>query len=277
MSSPARRSASLSPSTPGNITEYNVPGIGLGLVAGPDGNIWFTEASIPSGRSLGSVRRPARSSLLRIAGGGPRRSITVGPDQNLWFTDDTGKIGTITIPAGAITEYAVPNASPTVITSAPDGNLWFTAAGTSGHPNVVGVVTLTAATIPTQLAVTTQPPAIVTSGNGFGLVVTVENAAGVLDRDYTGTVTIALENNPGSDTARGHADRNGPERRGDLSRADAPECRYRLHDPGHRDGIDVGDDQPVQRDARGHGSPGHHAAAGQHRRGDELRNDHLRD
>jgi dUTPase len=68
---------------------------------------------------------------------------------------------------------------------------------------VIGVVTLATASIPTQLAVLTQPPAAVTSGKGFGLVVEVENSAGALDLDYSGTVSIALENDPGDDTLEG--------------------------------------------------------------------------
>jgi streptogramin lyase len=191
--------AMLSPSDPANIHEYAVPGQGGGIVYNPvDGNIWFSErvGSVPDI----SVFSPSSSTIIRSYTGLYGLSMTMGPDQNIWFTD--GGIGMITT-AGVTNQYAVPNASTVIITSAPDGNLWFTAAGTSGHPNVIGVVTFTAATIPTQLGVTTQPPAAVTSGKGFGLVVTVENAAGALDRDYTGSVTIALDNNPGADTLGG--------------------------------------------------------------------------
>jgi streptogramin lyase len=192
--------AELSPSDPGVINEYPVPGDGGGIVAGPDGNIWFTE-NVNSVWEVAVFSPSSHTVIARhtVTGGVNLTSITVGPDQNLWFTDGSGKIGMITT-AGKITEYPVPNAYPVVITSAPDGNLWFTASGSTG---VIGVVTLTAASIPTQLAVTTQPPAAVTAGKGFGLVISVENAAGDPDPDYTGSVTIALASNPGGDTLGG--------------------------------------------------------------------------
>ena len=62
----------------------------VGITAGPDGNIWFTEVSqlIPRQASLRSTRRPTPSpstpSLHRLLADG----ITAGPDGNLWFTDD---------------------------------------------------------------------------------------------------------------------------------------------------------------------------------------------
>ena len=92
---------------------------------------------------------------------------------------------------------------PVGITSPADGNIWFTGTGRTGPPNVIGVVTLSSASNPTQLAVTTQPPGSVTAGDGFGIVVAVENGAGDADIDFTGTVTIALANNPGGDTLKG--------------------------------------------------------------------------
>ena len=102
--------------------------------------------------------------------------------------------------------YPTSNATPAAITSSSDGNIWFMGTGSNistFYPNVIGVVTLSSVSNPAQLAVTTQPPGSVTATNGFGIVVTVENGAGDPDIDYSGTVTIALGNNPGSDTLKG--------------------------------------------------------------------------
>ena len=52
----------------------------------------------------------------------------------------------------------------------------------------------------TNLAVTTQPPATVISGDGFGLTVTVEDSFGQVDSNFNGTVTLSLSSNPGGVT-----------------------------------------------------------------------------
>jgi hypothetical protein len=106
---------------------------------GPDGNLWFTEAS---GNRIGRITPlgvitefPVPTTFSDLSG------ITAGPDGNLWFTEFSGnKIGRIT-PSGVITEFPVPFASggPVGITAGPDGNLWFTEM--SG--NKIGRVNLT--------------------------------------------------------------------------------------------------------------------------------------
>ena len=205
--SDAARIGELSPNDPDVINEYGVPGTPEGIVAGPDGNIWFTEDVCCSGYKIG-VFSPTSDTVIHqyaLPSGDYPGAIIVGPDQNLWFADSSGKIGFITT-GGAITEYAVPNANPVALTAGLDGNIWFTATGTYNgvqYPNIIGVVTLSTTTAPTQLAVSTQPPGAATAGNGFGLVVSVQNSAGDPDTDYTGTVSIALASNPGSDTLKG--------------------------------------------------------------------------
>ena len=195
-----KKLAELSPSDPSVINEYNVLGDEGGIVAGPDGNIWFSE--VVNSVSEIAVFSPSSDTIIARYPAASALAMTVGPDDNIWFTDYSGYIGMITT-AGVVTEYPVPNAHPEVITPAPDGNLWFTATGSTGYPNVIGVVTLSAASIPSQLAVMTRPPNTVAAGKGFGLVISVENAAGQPDPDYTGSVTIALARNPGGDTLQG--------------------------------------------------------------------------
>ena len=90
---------------------------------------------------------------------------------------------------------------------------------------MIGVVTLSSTSNPTQLAVTTQPPGSVTATDGFGMVVTVENSAGDPDIDYTGTVTIALANNPGGDALKGTLTADGLPGRRRVLRAHAQSSR----------------------------------------------------
>ena len=64
-------------------------------------------------------------------------------------------------------------------------------------------VVLTQVAKPTQLVVTTQPPVSVTAGSAFSLAVSAEDALGNVATGFTGTVTLALANNPGNSTLGG--------------------------------------------------------------------------
>ncbi|HEV3343661.1 MAG TPA: hypothetical protein VG125_25035, partial [Pirellulales bacterium] len=55
----------------------------------------------------------------------------------------------------------------------------------------------------TQLILKAQPPATLTAGTNFGLTVTAEDVDGNLATGFSGSVTIALANNPGSSTLGG--------------------------------------------------------------------------
>ena len=110
----------------GTITEFPVPSGGgpLFITAGPDGNLWFTEAASNIGRITtgGTITEFPLSTPAN-------RGITAGPDGNLWFTERAGnRIGRITT-GGTITEFPLPTHSltslPEGITVGPDDNLWF--------------------------------------------------------------------------------------------------------------------------------------------------------
>ncbi len=57
--------------------------------------------------------------------------------------------------------------------------------------------------VPTQVVVTTQPPSSVTAGAGFALTVAVEDVYDEVVTSFTGNVTVALDNNPGSSSLGG--------------------------------------------------------------------------
>jgi subtilase family serine protease len=48
-----------------------------------------------------------------------------------------------------------------------------------------------------SVAISTEPPALVTAGNNFGFTVKIENTNGSVETGYNGNVTVALANNPG--------------------------------------------------------------------------------
>ncbi|MDX2166890.1 MAG: choice-of-anchor D domain-containing protein [Deltaproteobacteria bacterium] len=121
----------------------------FGIAAGPDGNLWFTEADAgrigritPEGNIVEFpplAACPGRASSPFPAG------ITTGPDGNLWFTDDNcAQIGRMT-PSGDVIKYNLPVAGSGArfIVSGPDGNLWFTegTAGRVGRITTAGVIT----------------------------------------------------------------------------------------------------------------------------------------
>ncbi|HMH50707.1 MAG TPA: FG-GAP-like repeat-containing protein [Candidatus Acidoferrum sp.] len=142
---PARFTA-ISPATPPLFRPFALPNAGsapVGITAGPDGNLWFTERA---GNRIGNIT-PAgviTEFPLPTAGSGPT-GIVSGPDGNLWFTErDGNRIGKVT-PAGVITEFTLPTAGsgPFGITTGPDGNLWFTERDGDrvGYITPAGVIT----------------------------------------------------------------------------------------------------------------------------------------
>jgi virginiamycin B lyase len=127
------------------ITEYSLPScpppnicnVPLGIAAGSDGAIWFTEYN---SNKIGRITTDSSHTITEyplppttsINGSRPIQ-IAAGPDGALWFTEYYGnKIGRIPTSATPlntqITEYDLPyaNSRPTGITAGPDRALWFT-------------------------------------------------------------------------------------------------------------------------------------------------------
>src|SRR5262249_2090954 len=106
----------------------------LGIAAGPDGNLWFTEFE---GGRVGPIT-PAGAVTEFTTGAANATGITVGPDGALWFLDFAGRVGRITT-TGSVSflDGAIPAGSePRGIVTGPDGNLWVTLARPSGIARV---------------------------------------------------------------------------------------------------------------------------------------------
>jgi streptogramin lyase len=104
------------------INEFAVPTAAsqpVGIAAGPDGNVWFTEFT--SGR-IGRIT-PAGSITefpLSDSSAGPA-AIAAGPDGALWFSESlAGRLGRITT-SGDVSDFPV---AVKGLTAGPDGNLW---------------------------------------------------------------------------------------------------------------------------------------------------------
>ncbi len=171
---PGRASASPAAMPLGEIQAYTVPtgsGGPLGIVAGPDGNLWFTEDD--AGKV--GVISTAGSFLHEYTmpeGANEPGAIASGPNGQLWFTENgSEQIGEIST-SGSFTEFPVTGAPPVeeAITAGTDNGLWFPegaggdntidripASATSADPQV------TKATIPTSGA---DPAGIATDSGG---------------------------------------------------------------------------------------------------------------
>jgi streptogramin lyase len=120
------------PASPvGQITELATTTLSSGpegIVAGPDGNLWFAEATAskiaevdPSTGAIAEFPTPTGGSLPL--------GITMGADGRLWFTEfAAGKVGVIDPATGVITEFPIPTAAsdPVGIAAGPNGDVWFT-------------------------------------------------------------------------------------------------------------------------------------------------------
>ncbi len=104
----------------GRFSEFPVNRPAQAIVAGPDGNLWFTSSRFLSRMTPGGVVTD-----FPISGRG--WGITVGPDHDIWFTElqingSYGILGHATV-AGQITEVLI-GAWAESIASGPDGNFW---------------------------------------------------------------------------------------------------------------------------------------------------------
>jgi virginiamycin B lyase len=104
-----------------------VPSRPYTIVAGPDGNLWFTESTA---NKLGRITPSGVITEFPVptAASGPY-GIAVGREGDLWFTERFGnKIGRFHIATQTFQEYVIhtPFAQPWEIALGADGNLWFT-------------------------------------------------------------------------------------------------------------------------------------------------------
>jgi streptogramin lyase len=191
----------------GTISEFPVPTAGAGpyaVTAGPDGNLWFTEVNVNQVGKISPTGTVTEFPVPSSGGSAGLREITAAPDGNLWFSYQNAdqQIGSIDPVTDVTNVVSSPYTGSTFdgLTEAPDGNLWVADYGTSA----IGVVPLTMDQTPSlHLAITQQPPAGVTAGNGFGLTLQVEDSSNNLVPSFNGTVTVGLASSPGGTTLGG--------------------------------------------------------------------------
>ena len=109
------------------------------IVAGPDGNFWFTEQMAnrigiisPDGSSL--IERPLPTPNAGVDG------ITLGPDGNLWFVETTAmQIGRMKLD-GSVVEFPTRCSPSGFIISGPNENVWFPERCSATNQDFIGEV-----------------------------------------------------------------------------------------------------------------------------------------
>ena len=107
--------------THGVITEFALPSghIPRAIVAGPDGNLWFTESGT---NRVGKITPTGTITEFVVATGGS--GLCAGQDGALWFPEAAPTLGRITT-SGSLSERTFTGSLGMLdITTGPDGNLW---------------------------------------------------------------------------------------------------------------------------------------------------------
>jgi len=163
-----------------------------GIVAGPDGNIWFVEED-----SSKVAQMDRNGNLLReiaLPAGSAPHGIVVA-DGKLWFTEEgASKIGKMDL-SGTLEEFPV-GSSPESIALGPDGNLWFTeeSANRIGKMDTTGRL-LGEFAIPTAGS---KPRAITAGPCGDGNLWFTEQIGRISRIDTAGNITEVANTGPAS-------------------------------------------------------------------------------
>jgi virginiamycin B lyase len=153
-----------------------------GIIAGPDGALWFTEEG---GNKIGRMTTGGvltHEIPIPTAGSLPTE-IAVGSDNKLWFTEFNGnKIGRVE-GNGTICEFPVPGSGsqPDGIVAGPDGALWFTQFGSNQIGRIPTSATCGSGSSITEYGPTGSGPGDITVGPDGGLWFT-ESIAGNIRR-----------------------------------------------------------------------------------------------
>jgi streptogramin lyase len=178
----------------GQITEFTLPTGSAepeAIVAGPDGNLWFTEFAGDKVGEINAITHTITEFAIPTANSDPV-DIASGPNGSLWFTESLAdKIGEINPVTHAITEIPVPTAGaqPFGIGDGPDGNIWFT----EKTANKIGLLNVSTDAV-TEFAVPTSSsaPNGIATGPGGSLWFTEASAGKVGFIDPTTHMTTEV-------------------------------------------------------------------------------------
>ena len=165
-------------------------------------------AAAPLGAGTTLVAQGATASTVTITYIGPLATANVAP---ITFNNNTlngNDVSTIN-PSGAgniVTSIAGPliaNGAATVFVVAPTKASFGSPVQISADGLKTTIFVKIVASGGDHLSVTTEPPTSVNTGSLFGLTVSLVDNFGNIDTGFSGTVTVALANNPNSATLSG--------------------------------------------------------------------------
>lgn len=110
-------------------------------VAGPNGNIWFSEYGNNTGTQVAQIT--PNGVVTEYAAGSTPRGIVVGPDGNIWYTEQNGSSLDKMTTAGTVTKFPTSGGLMVDLVAGADGNFWYDEFATPGISRVtpMGVVT----------------------------------------------------------------------------------------------------------------------------------------
>ncbi len=179
------------------ITEFPIPNHDRGprgIVAGPDGALWF--AQYAGGGGIG--RATTAGSIGEFSSGtSTAEGIALGSDGNLWFTEPSQEAVARITPTGTVKAFSLgggfleslfSNVTPAGIAAGPDGNLWFTIAS---NPAGIGRITPSGAgtVFSSGMAAGSKPQGIALGPDGNLWFTETANPAKIGRITPTGTIT----------------------------------------------------------------------------------------
>jgi streptogramin lyase len=102
----------------------------LGIVAGREGDLWFTQSGT---KAIDRITLDGAISAYSAPGSSTPRDITTGPEGDLWFTADggSGLVGALDPRTGVFHEYPLTSGAnnPAGIAAGREGDIWFAVEG----------------------------------------------------------------------------------------------------------------------------------------------------
>jgi streptogramin lyase len=147
------------------LTPHTAGALGAGIVAGPDGNMWYIDENAFELVRLSMSGAFKEFSIAGVLGSNPI-ALTVGADGKFYVANESSKIVRVTT-GGVAVAFSIPSGDNTelgTIALGPDGNVWFPETAHLGTITPAGAITEFA--YPAGFAVPNQLGTVATGADG---------------------------------------------------------------------------------------------------------------